>query len=77
MMGGPFLGTLNISFRIIIGIQKGTILTMTHIAALVSGQGLGFRVWVSEFIGFGIQDFGCRLEDSGCRAWDSWLRFRV
>ena len=29
---GPFLGTLNIRFRIIIGIQKGTIiLTTTHL----------------------------------------------
>ena len=31
---GPFLGTLNIRCRIIIGIQKGTIiLTTTHIQA--------------------------------------------
>ena len=37
---GPFLGTLNTRCRIIIGIQKGTIiLTTTHIF------GLGFRVW--------------------------------
>ena len=48
-MGGcrnydPFLGTLNIRCRIIIGIQKRTIiLTTTHIQNLNLG-GLGFRV---------------------------------
>ena len=34
---GPFWGTLNIRCRIIIGIQKGTIiLTITHIAVVGS-----------------------------------------
>ena len=43
---GPFLGTLNIRCRIIIGIQKGTIiLTTTHLLV-----GDFFRVlWVSDF----------------------------
>ena len=38
---GPFLGTLNIKGRIIIGTQKGTIiLTTTHIG--FKDKGLGF-----------------------------------
>ena len=45
---GPFLGTLNIRGRIIIGTQKGTIiLTTTHIGFRVMGfrdSGFGFRV---------------------------------
>ena len=42
----PFLGTLNIRGRIIIGIQKGTIiLTTTHIGALIiTDIMVGFRV---------------------------------
>ena len=49
-MGGcqnydPFLGTLNIRCRIIIGIQKGTmILTTTHMIAPVFGACLAHRV---------------------------------
>ena len=43
------LGTLNIRCRIIIGIQKGTIiLTTTHIGIMEKGNGsyyLGFRVY--------------------------------
>ena len=35
---GPFLGTLNIRGRIIIGVQKGTtILTNTHMLVLLKG----------------------------------------
>ena len=37
---GPFLGTLNIRCRIIIGIQKGTIiLTATHMGVLIGNIG--------------------------------------
>ena len=45
---GPFLGTLHIRCRIIIGIRKGTIILMTtHVGFRVAGlgvAGLGFRV---------------------------------
>ena len=38
---GPFLGTLNIRFRTIIGIQKGTmILTTTHMVFLEFWEGV-------------------------------------
>ena len=37
---GPFLGTLNIRCRIIIGIQKGTIiLTTTHVGVIMGLYG--------------------------------------
>ena len=40
---GPFLGTLNIRCRIIMGTQKGTIiLTTTHIGILRVYQGLNW-----------------------------------
>ena len=46
---GPFLGTLNIRCRILIGIQKGTIsLTTTHIGEYYRGCKGGyyeFRQW--------------------------------
>ena len=43
---GPVLGTLNIRCRIIIGIQKGTIiLTTTHIGVIQGCKGLGFRAF--------------------------------
>ena len=43
---GPFLGTLSIRGRIIIGIQKGTmILTTTHIT-VCRVQGLLYIYWV-------------------------------
>ena len=39
----PFLGTLNIRCRTIIGIQKGTIiLTTTHVRFRLLGKDLGF-----------------------------------
>ena len=72
-MGGcqnysPFLGTLNIRGRIIIGTPKRTIiLTTTHIynhiiisiQMLLRGgrtQGLGFRIWGSRFLRLGLWD---------------------
>ena len=43
---GPFLGTLNIRCRIIIGIQKGTIIvTTTHILV---GIGIGWGQYPSQ-----------------------------
>ena len=43
---GPFLGTLNIRCRIIIGIQIGAIkLTATHISRYRKCTGLGLRVY--------------------------------
>ena len=56
---GPFLGTLNIRGRIIIGIQKGTIiLTTTHIGFILGS--------------IGIYDSGIGLNGLGfetCRFW--------
>ena len=49
---GTFLGTLNIRCRIIIGIQKGTIiLTTTHV---------GFEI---QRLRFGVWGLTCRVED--------------
>ena len=46
----PFLGTLNTRCRMIIGIQKGTIILITtHVE-------LGFRSWATQ--GLGLKVFG-------------------
>ena len=51
---GPFLGTLNIRGRIIIGTQKGTIiLTTTHIEYEKYDQPCLFPSWVLRSCGLG------------------------
>ena len=45
---GPFLGTLSIRCRIIIGIQKGTIiLTTTHVLLLKSPD---IHIWMEQIL---------------------------
>ena len=70
---GPFLGTLNTRCRIIIGIQKGTIiLTTTHILPGYLDpcgleEGLGFKSF--EVYGLEVYGLSCRAQghrlDSG------------
>ena len=72
----PFLGTLNVRCRIIVGIQKGTIVLTTSYTGFIS---LIFRVSADnarfEYIGFRV------LGLSGARALRVWgfggLEFRV
>ena len=52
---GPFLGTVNIRCRIIIGIQKGTIiLTSTHKASVFRGdiRVQGLSVFLVAILGY-------------------------
>ena len=61
---GPFLGTLNIRCRIIIGIQKGTIiLTTTHIGVRYTGYdgvylGLMEKQMATTIYGLGLRVYG-------------------
>ena len=46
---GPFLGTLNIRCRIIIGIQKGTIiLTTAHVCKMLEMEHGGGLLWACD-----------------------------
>ena len=50
---GPFLGTLNITGRIIIGTQKGTtILTTTHIGIIENNMETAIIYWGSTYRGY-------------------------
>ena len=73
---GPFLGILNIRCRIIMGIQKGTIiLTTTHMGTVITSP-LSLVVAVS---GWGVRSVRFPSEESlgglGFRVWSLGFRF--